>query len=70
MTNFAFKYELIYFFFTYLLLTYLLTYFTSQNWVVIKKTVFSLKPLMLKLTKIDTERLKLSFAMFEDTVKI
>ena len=25
---------------------------------------------MLKLTKIDTERFKLSFAMFEDTVKI
>ena len=25
---------------------------------------------MLKFTKIDTKRLKLSFAMFEDTVKI
>ena len=25
---------------------------------------------MLKLTKLDTKRLKLSFAMFEDTVKI
>ena len=30
----------------------------------------SFKPLILKLTKIDTKRLKLSFAMFEDTVKI
>ena len=25
---------------------------------------------MLKITKIDTKRLKLSFAMFEDTAKI
>ena len=31
---------------------------------------FSKKPLMLKLTKLDTKRFKLSFAMFEDTVKI
>ena len=31
---------------------------------------FSFKLLMLKFTKIDTKRLKLSFAMFEDTVKI
>ena len=31
---------------------------------------FSFKPLMLKLTKLDTKRLKLSFATFEDTVKI
>ena len=30
----------------------------------------SFKPLILKLTKIVTKRLKLSFAMFEDTVKI
>ena len=30
---------------------------------------FSFKPLMLKLTKLDTKRLKLSLAMFEDTVK-
>ena len=33
-------------------------------------SAFSFKPLMLKLTKLDTQRLKLSFAMFEDTVKI
>jgi len=31
---------------------------------------FFFKPLMLKLTKLDTKRLKPSFAMFEDTVKI
>ena len=31
---------------------------------------FPFKPLMLKLTKLDTKRLKLSFAIFEDTVKI
>ena len=30
----------------------------------------SFKPLMLKLTKLDTKRLILSFAMLEDTVKI
>ena len=43
-------------------------YVSSQDWVVI--STFSFKPLMLKLTKIDTKRLKLSFAMFGDTVKI
>ena len=32
-------------------------------------SAFSSTPLMLKLTKIDAKRLKLSFAMFEDTVK-
>ena len=42
-------------------------YVSSQDWVVI--STFSFKPLMLKLTKIDTKRLKLSFAIFEDTEK-
>ena len=41
----------------------------SQNWE-FKFSAFSFKPLMLKLTKLDTSRLKLSFAMFEDTVNI
>ena len=33
-------------------------------------SAFSFKPLMLKLTKLDTKRLKLSFAAFEDAAKI
>ena len=33
-------------------------------------SAFSFKLLMLKLTKLDTKRFKLSFAMFDNTVKI
>ena len=33
-------------------------------------SAFSFNPLMLKLTKLDTKRFKLSFAMFDNTVKI
>ena len=33
-------------------------------------SAFSFKPLMLKLTKLHTKRFKLSFAMFDNTVKI
>ena len=47
--------------------------FTVYCDVTDKKTEFasfSFKLLMLKFTKIDTKSLKLSFAMFEDTVKI
>ena len=35
-----------------------------------KFSAFSFRPLMLKLTKLDSKGLKLSFAMFEDNVKI
>ena len=33
-------------------------------------SAFSFNPLMLKLTKLDTKRFKLSFAMFDNIVKI
>ena len=45
-------------------------FFSELSYNSIKFSPFSFKLLMLKFTKIDTKRLKLSFAMFEDTVKI